>query len=202
MKRLVIVPLIILLLPMPILATTYEPTTYTNDGIAVTVSLQADTPWSAPFNEVVNVTIGVAPLAESVQEVNITSISVIVNSKEADGSDYLIIAAEENTGTPLATGTSYANYSIEMTLAGVSHGLECYFALMVTGNYKNATYQEFFQSLSPDALIGPFVVSASIQSPIVWVGLIVLAVAGLVFVAGIYGVKKSRKRSRRRRLED
>ncbi|MFW9920694.1 MAG: hypothetical protein ACFFED_13905 [Candidatus Thorarchaeota archaeon] len=202
MKRSFVALLLVLLLPTPVLGVTFDPTTYVDDGVAVTVYIQANTPWSAPFNEIVNVSVGVAPLAAAILEVNITSIELIVASEEADGSDFLIIDSADRSGTPLATGTSYANYSTSLQLSGTSHGLDCYFAIMVSGNYGNGTYQDFFQALSPDTLAGPFIISASIQSPIVWVGLIILGVSGVIFVAGIYGVKKSRKRSRRRHLED
>ncbi len=202
MKKLVVLLLTLLLLPTPVMGVSYSPVSFTSDGVEVIVSIQADTPWSAPFSESVNLSIGVTPLIDNTLGVNITSISLIVNSEEADGTGYTVIDADDESGTPLTMGVSYANYSTQLGLSGTGHGLVCYFAVVVTGSYRNGTHQEFFQALSPDNLVGPFVISASLESPIVWVGLIVLAIFGVIFIAGMYGVKKSRKRSSRRRLED
>ncbi len=202
MKRPIVALVLMLLLPSPVLAVAYEPATFSDDGVVVTVNIEAGTPWSAPFTESVNISIGVAPTIAGLQQVNITSLYLIVNLEDADGSDYRIIAAEQVTNSPLATGTSFANYSAELLLSGTTNGLNCYFAIEVSGNYRNATFEDFYQALSPENFVGPFVISASIESPIVWVGLIVLGISTVVCIGGVFGVKKSRKRSRRRSLSD
>ncbi len=202
MKRVSVVFLILLVMPVPMSSIRYEPVSYSDDGVRVFVTVEANTPWTAPFNEKVNVTISVEPLIDQMTQVNITRIDVILNKVEADQSDYILMAADEVSGTPITTGVTFANFTSEFNFASTDSGTECYFAVMVSGAYRNATHIAFFQALSPENLVGPFVVTPSIESPIVWVGLIVMAIAGVIFAAGIYGVKKSRKRSTRKRLSD
>lgn len=202
MKRALAVLIMLLVMPAPSAAYQYEPVSYEDGGVSVTVSIQATTSWIAPFTETVNVSVLAVPLAEGVVGVNITALSLIVNSEQADQSGFILIAAAEKTGSPLATGETAANYSTSMSVNSDKNGQTCFFAVLVAGAYSNVTTQEYFQAASPDNLVGPFTISASVASPIVWVGLIVVSIFMVVFVAGMYGVKKSRKRSRRHRLEE
>lgn len=202
MKRIICLLCLLLLLPIPSNAVVFENASFVSAGVEVFVDIEASTPWSAPFSQHVNLTLSVVPQMQSVSEVNITSISLIVNREEADGSGYSLIAADTDSGTPLATGNEYANYSKQLTLSSSTGGLNCYFAILVSGIYSNVTNQEYFQALSPENLVGPFAISISIISPQSWVGLIVIAISTVVFAAGIYGVKKSRTRAKRHSLLD
>ena len=150
MKQIIPLILLVLLLPVPTAAFAYNPVSYSSEGVTVTVNLNANEAWSAPFTETVNVSIGVTPEASSVLSVNITSVSVIINRKEADQTGYLLMDLDDKTGSPLASGVSFANYSNQFTLRGTESGTECYFAIMVSGSYSNGTHSEYFQALSPD----------------------------------------------------
>jgi hypothetical protein len=202
MNRALAVLIMLLVMPAPSAAYQYEPVSYVNSGVSITVSIRAKTSWTAPFAEAVNVSVIATPLVDGVVGVNITSVSIIVNSEQADQSSFILIAAAEETGSPLATGDTSANYSTSMQIVGDKNGQTCFFAVLVAGAYSNVTVQEYFQSASPDNLVGPFTILASVASPIVWVGLIVVSIFMVVFVAGMYGVKKSRKRTRRHHLEE
>ncbi len=195
--------IILLFTPMMVPFETAAPVVvYTSDNVEVSVDLIAAIPWTAPFEEEVNLTIGVFPLVNNVIHVNITSVNIIVYREEADQSGYRLITAKDHQGTPLAEGTTFANYTDTFLLSGTDYGTDCYFALLVEGYYYNATHLEFYQALSDENLIGPFVIGSSIHTPVAYVGLIVLAIAGVVFIAGVYGIKKSRSRSTRKSLMD
>ena len=202
MKRIMGILVLLLFLPIPTSAVIYETASYENDGVMVYVDVQANTPWTSPFVEKANLTISVVPQIDNSAQINITSVSLIVNRMEVDESGYSLVSAEVITDSPLATGVDHANYTHEFTMSGTSGGLDCYFAILVTGVYSNITDQHFFQALSPENLVGPFIIYVGIASPIAYVGLIVIGLAGIIFIAGVYGVKKSRKRTRRKSLLD
>ncbi len=200
MKRVICLLTILLLIPTPISAVVFETASYIDSGVQVDVSIEASTPWSAPFTEDVNVTIGVTPMSEGVTQTNITSVSLVLYRVEADASGFFLIAADEATSSPLVQGGSTANYTHKFTLSGTAGGLECYFSLLVRGSFGNASTREIYQALSPEDFVGPFVVSTGISSPVALVGLLVIGLSTVVFIAGIYGVKRSRTRRRRKSL--
>ncbi|MHA1909157.1 MAG: hypothetical protein ACW98Y_17815, partial [Candidatus Thorarchaeota archaeon] len=202
MRRIICLLAILLLIPTPTSAVAFDSVSYVSSDVRVDVQMEANTPWSSPFTESVNVTIGVTPLLSGITQTNITSVSLVLHRVEVDDTGYFLISLEEDTGTPLVEGESYANYTNEFSLTGAAGGLECYFSLLVRGVFSNATFQKNFQALGEENLVGPFVISTGISSPVAWVGLIVIAVSSVVFVAGVYGVKASRTRKRRRTLMD
>ncbi|MHA2424233.1 MAG: hypothetical protein ACXAEF_05565 [Candidatus Thorarchaeota archaeon] len=203
MKRNIICLLtILLLIPTPTSALVYDSVSYTSSDVQVDVVIEAGTQWSSPFTENVNVTIGVVPMFTGITETNITSVTLVLYRVEVDASGYFLIAAEEETGTPLVEGGAYANYSNEFSLTGNAGGLQCYFSLLVRGTFGNATSLQSYQALSQEDLVGPFAITTGIGSPVAWVGLIVIGVSSLVFIAGVYGVKRSRTRRRRKSLMD
>lgn len=183
-------------------AVSYERVSYVNDNVEVFVEITANTPWSSPYSETVNVSIDVVPNIENVLGVNITSMTLIVHRAEPDGSSYILINIEKDDSANIVSPNPYANYTNSFTVSERSTGTECYFKLVVEGRYGNGTHFFDFQSMSPDDLVGPFAISPSITTPTVWVGLLVLGVAGIIFIAGIKGIKKSRSRVRRKSLLD
>ena len=194
--------LVILFIVTPVGAVSYEQVSFVDDNVEVFVKISADTPWSSPFSEIVNISIDVVPQDLNVLQVNISRVSLIVNRAEADQSGFVLITLEYETNVNIVSANEYANYTNTFTVSAASTGMDCYFTILVEGSYYNGTHQTFFQSLAPDDLVGPFLISSSIATPTVWVGLLVLAVAGFIFIGGIFGVKKSRSRVRRKSLMD
>ncbi len=202
MKRVICLLAILLLVPIPTSAVVFDSVSYVSSEVQVDVEIQATTPWSSPFTESVNVSIGVVPQINGVTQTNITSVSIILYRVEVDDTGYILITAEEEMGTPLVEGESYANYTNEFILSGASGGLNCFFSILVRGTYSNVTTRQTFQALSQEDLVGPFAIATGISSPVFYVGLIVIAVSTIVIAAGVYGVKKSRTRIKRRSLMD
>jgi hypothetical protein len=95
MNRALAVLIMLLVMPAPSAAYQYEPVSYVNSGVSITVSIRAKTSWTAPFAEAVNVSVIATPLVDGVVGVNITSVSIIVNSEQADQSSFILIAAAE-----------------------------------------------------------------------------------------------------------
>ena len=191
--------ILVLLLPLAS-GVEYEAVEYTDGSMRVSLQISADTPWVAPFSESVSISVNVTPLASAVQEVNVSRISLIVNRLEADQSGYVLVSAENVQGSPLATGLENVSYQRNLTLSGAKYGDNCYFALLVAGSYQNGTELHYFEAASSDDLIGPFSISASIVTPQVWVGIIVLIGAFAFFACGAYGVKKARSEKKKPKL--
>jgi FlaG/FlaF family flagellin (archaellin) len=194
------VALILVLLLPSVSGVEYEAVEYIDGSMRVSVQISADTPWVAPFSESVSISVNVTPPGSAVQEVNVSRISLIVNRLEADQSGYVLVSAENVQGSPLATGLENTTYKTNLTLSGDKYGDNCYFALLVAGSYRNGTELHYFEAVSPDDLIGPFSISASIVTPQVWVGIVVLLGAFAFFACGAYGVKKSRSEKKRSKL--
>jgi hypothetical protein len=201
-KRACVLLCLVLLFPVPVQAVVYEPASYLNDGVVVNVSLQAATPWTAPFVEAVEMNVSVVPAAMNLIHVNITRVSIIVNRADPDELEYSLIAAEEKSGSPLSSGVAYANYTGSFEINGQLNGLECYFAIIVSGSYFNTTGAYYFQAMSPENLVGPFTIGSSLATPTNLVGLAVIGISSLICVAGVFGVKRSRTRVRRKSLLD
>ncbi|MDF1541293.1 MAG: hypothetical protein P1Q69_20515 [Candidatus Thorarchaeota archaeon] len=202
MKRVMGILVLLLLLPIPASAVVYETVSFETDGVIVFVDVEANTPWASPFTENVNLSISVVPQIENSVQINITSVSLILYSMDADQTGYNLIAAEVKSGAPLASGVDQANYTHEFAMTGTSGGLDCFFAILVNGAYSNVTARHVFQALSAENLVGPFAIATGIASPQAWVGLIVIGISTIVMIAGVYGVKMSRTRSRRKTLLD
>jgi hypothetical protein len=195
--------LVVLTLFTPVSAVSFERVSFAHDGVEVFVEISADVPWSSPFTaNKANLTLSVVPQTSNVSHINITEVSLIVNKYYSSDDTYQLISAESNFGSPLVTGTEYANYSTTFEITGNSAGAESYFALLVVGNFRNGSSVIYFQAVSQENLIGPFAILSSIQSPLVYVGIFLFGFFTLVIVAGLYGVKKSRSPVRRRRLLD
>lgn len=199
-KRIALMAVVLLLLLPVSSGMDYEAVEYTDDSINVSVQASASTPWVAPFSEQVELTVNVTPLTSAVQEVNLSRISLIVNKLEADESGYVLVSAENIQDSPLATGVNHVTYQANLTVGGDKYGDNCYFALLIAGSYYNSTELHYFEAASPDNLIGPFSISASLVTPQVWVGIIVLAGAFAFFACGAYGVKTSRSPKKNSKL--
>ncbi|MHA1902347.1 MAG: hypothetical protein ACXADL_02860 [Candidatus Thorarchaeota archaeon] len=195
--------LVVFVLITPVSAVSFERTSFIHDGVEVFVEISADVPWSSPFtaNEA-NLTLSVVPQTSNVSHVNISEVSLIVNKYDSSDDTYQLISAESNFGSPLVTGNAFVNYSTTFEVTGNSAGAESYFALLVVGNYRNGSSVTYFQAVSQEGLIGPFAIRSSLQSPIVYVGILLFVFFTFVIIAGLYGVKKSRSPVRRRRLLD
>ena len=194
--------LLLMVIATPVAGETYERVSYISGDNEIFVEITADTPWTSPFSETVNVSIDVVPTIENVIGVNLTRVTLIVHRAEADGSGYALISLEKDDPVNIVSNNPYANYTHIFSVSESSTGVDCYFALLVEGSYGNGTHHFNFQSSSPDNLVGPFEITASMSTPTVWVGLLAFGIASLVFMAGMYGIKKSKSRVRRKSLLD
>ncbi|MHA2213964.1 MAG: hypothetical protein ACW992_12455, partial [Candidatus Thorarchaeota archaeon] len=83
MSKTAVVILFLSLLMMPTAsATDFSEQSFSNDGVEVSVTVSAATPWSSPFTETVSVSLNIRPLAEGVTEVNITEFILTVHRKD------------------------------------------------------------------------------------------------------------------------
>ena len=194
--------LLLLVIATPVAGVSYDRVSFIDGDTEFFVGITANTPWRSPFSDTVNVSVDVVPNIDNVLSVNITRVTLIVHRAEADASGYVLIALEKDDSANIVSTNPYANYTNSFSVSSSATGMDCYFKLVVEGSYGNGTHLFNFQSESPDDLVGPFTISASIETPTVWVGLLVFGVSGLVFIAGMYGVKKSRSRVRRKSLLD
>ncbi len=199
-KHVVAIALMLLLILPSASGVEYETKEFIDDSIRVSVQLAADTPWVAPFSETVSIAVNVSPMSSALQQVNVSRISIVVNRLETDQSGYVLVSAENVQGSPLKTGIESASYQTNITMIGDKFGESCYFALLIAGSYLNGTALHYFEAASPEDLIGPFSISASIATPQVWVGIIVLAGAFAFFACAAYGVKKSRSQKKKTKL--
>ncbi len=191
MRTSVIALLCVLILISPVVAKQYGPATFTDSGITVEATISGPDMWSAPFDEVVSLSLSVAPALEDVLSVNVTEVTLSINRYTAS-SGYAPIAAETVVlGSP-ATGTDAVNLTVEVELEGVSNSPDCYFAIAVRGSYFDGNSTVEFLATSPDDLIGPFAVAPGLSSPVSQVGIVVTVIFGVLVVLGAYGVKKAK----------
>ncbi|MHA1930181.1 MAG: hypothetical protein ACTSV2_16540 [Candidatus Thorarchaeota archaeon] len=203
MKRGVfVIGLLLLVIATPVSGVTYDRVSYISGDTEIFVEITANTPWRSPFSETVNVSVDVVPTIENVLGVNITRVTLIVLRAEADSSGYNLITLETDNQAHIVSNNPYANYTNSFSVSESKTGTDCYLALVVEGNYENGTHNFNYQAQSPDNLVGPFEISASMATPTVWVGLLAFGIASLVFIAGMYGIKKSKSRVRRKSLLD
>ncbi len=187
----------LLVFPMTVSAVTYAPSTFADDGVQVDVEIESPERWNAPFEEDVNVTLGITPQASVYVNISVTQVVVALQEQEADGS-YTLLAADSYSPPSPVTGIDHVNLTHEFVLTGSGNGLECYFSLTVVGYYYNETGITPFSASSPNDLVGPLTVIPGISSPQSLVGIVVIAAFVVVFVLGAYGVKKSRSTYRGR----
>lgn len=186
------------LLLMP--ATQFDPVTYSDDGVSVTVSIEADTPWVTPFNETVNVSIGVTPLQENITEVNITRVALFVHTSEVDSTDLVLAAIRDYEASPIAAGSSSAEMSRIFRLTGSQSGKESYFSLAVHGAYRNESGVFSFHAFSSETLVGPFEIGRGIQSIQSIVGIAVAAASTILIAVAIVLFRRSQKPRRKKTL--
>ncbi len=189
--------LALLVFPVTLLAIVFDPSTFADDGVQVDVEIESPERWNAPFEEEVNVALGITPQVSVYVNISVTQVVVALQKREADGS-YTLLAADSYSPPSPITGIAHVNLTNDFVLSGSGNGLECYFSVTVVGYYYNETGITPFSASSPDDLIGPLTVIPGISSPQSWVGIIVITAFVVVFVLGAYGVKKSRSPSRRR----
>ena len=186
------------LLLMP--ATQFQPVTYSDEGVTVTVSIEADTPWVTPFNETVNLSIGVAPIQENITQVNITRVSLFVHTSEVDSTDLVLAAIRDYEASPITTGASSAEMTHAFRMKGSQSGKESYFSLAVQGAYRNETGAYSFHALSSETLVGPFEIARGIQSVQSIVGIAVAAASTILIAVAIVLFRRSQKPKRRKTL--
>ncbi len=192
MKKVWLSVILLMILMTPVRATSYAPVTFEGDGVRVIVILTANTPWSSPFSEHVSVNLTVEPLADGVIQTNISSVVIGVNHRTTPGSGFLLMAVDSKQLSPPVTGTTAATFSGTFTLSGNTAGDDCYFAISVAGVYVNGSGTYHYETTSNESLIGPFIVSATIGTPQVLVGLVFTLVFIAVIVLGAIGVRRSR----------
>lgn len=204
MKRFSVIAVVLLMfMALHVPATDYEIASFTEDGVHVDVQITADTPWFSPIIGTVDLNLGVVPLAENVIAVNVTQVIVTVHRKDTSGVGYSLVGAESVEISPAAHGTAHANISETLFISVSQSGAECYFAVSLTGLYSNGTHVSMFSIISPEDIVGPFIISDGLFSPKVIVGIAISVVSVIVIVAGVRLARKNQgQRKRKRLLED
>lgn len=202
MTRVLAARILILFVVMPCSAAEYGPASFTCDGVNVIVAVTADTPWESPFTEEVGLTVGITPQLPGVTQVNVTEVSVSVNRYDSGSATFVLVAAKSRVFSSPVTGSDHANFTTSLLLSGTISGAECYFALAVSGEYTNGTHVIQFLSTSSENLVGPFVISVSVGSPLFVIGLVMMGLFSAIVVLGVFGVKKSQGPAHRRHRLD
>ncbi|MFO7835214.1 MAG: hypothetical protein R6V83_01045 [Candidatus Thorarchaeota archaeon] len=181
-------------------ATQFEPVTYSDDGVSVSVSIETETPWITPFDEFVNVSVQVVPGEENVSQTNITRVSLFVHTSEGDSGDLVLAATSNYEESPIASGESSADVNYTFRMKGSQSGSESYFSLSVQGSYRNESGIYPYHALSSETLIGPFRITRGIYSIQSLVGIAVAAVSTILIAIAIIAFRRSQKPKRRKTL--
>ncbi len=197
--RLAALVLVSLLMLVPFVsAAAYGPASFADGGIQVDVRILASTPWQSPFTEPVNVSLGIIPQTDGVSEVNVSQVIISVHRVESD-STFTLVAADATDFENASFTGAFANITVDTSLSGSLSGVECYFAVYVSGTFWNGTDVVNYEAASEEDFIGPFSITPSTQSAQFLVGIALMGLSALIMTAGIWGVKKSRSERRRHR---
>ena len=202
MKRVLVFLVILSLVVTPVSAVDFPTSTTTEQGVRLYASVSADTPWQAPFIETVTLKLSIEPEDADTQNVTITNVLISLHAKNPTGSGFSLLDATSRIFTEPLIGNEYLNYTDEFTLDSALTGENCYFGVAVQGAYFNSTHQIQYFIASNESFIGPFLILASLATPIVYVGILFAGIFTLVLFVGIVIVKRSRSISKRRRLMD
>ncbi|UCE09349.1 MAG: hypothetical protein JSW61_10260 [Candidatus Thorarchaeota archaeon] len=203
MLRTAVAILIVSLVLLPTASATDFPTqSFTSDGVEVSVTISANTPWYSPFTQSVSVSLSVQPQAEGVTEVNVTEFILTVHRKDISGLGFSLISAESTSFTPAEEGESQVDIVSTVVISGGGLGEECYFGISVLGAYSNSSYSNAFTSTSDEDLIGPFAIRGGIGSPQVIVGIMVTVLFSVILIGGVWVARKNVARRKRRSLLD
>jgi hypothetical protein len=174
----------------------YAPAHYVSNSVSVDVRISAAQSWQSPFTELIGLVLGIVPQAPAVTQVNISQVVLSVHRLEPDETYILVAAASSDIGQGVFDA-GVANISSQVTLSGSISGSNCYFAVLVVGSYWNGTHAAVFNSISSENLVGPFSITPSITSPQSLVGIALVGGFSLLLIAGAYGLRKARSRTRR-----
>ncbi|NWF95797.1 MAG: hypothetical protein HXY34_06610 [Candidatus Thorarchaeota archaeon] len=192
-----VIVLACLIICVPVRAIEFPVASYTDDWIVVDVHLSAPdhVETSIPIN--VTVVIGLVPLSSGVTQINITEVAISIHRAEKGGGFTLAGIGVDRT---LETfNHDHANISRVIRMTATLSGMVCYFAVSVSGTYRNGTDSSLFSCSSNENLIGPFSVYQGLTSPQSLVGLAMTVVFIAAIVLGACGIRKSRRGTRQRR---
>ncbi|MGV9170140.1 MAG: hypothetical protein ACOC38_09405 [Promethearchaeia archaeon] len=181
-------------------ATQFEPVTYSDDGVSVSVSIETETPWITPFDETVNVSVQVVPEEENVSQTNITRVSLFVHTSEGDSGDLVLAATSDHEDSPIVSGESSVDVNHTFRMKGSQSGSESYFSLSVQGSYRNESGIYPYHALSSETLVGPFRITRGIYSIQSLVGIAVAAVSTILIAIAIIAFRSSQKPKRKKTL--
>jgi hypothetical protein len=200
-KRLIPFFILLLITVQPATAIIFEGASYAQDGVRVTAVVQAEVPWESPFTEAVNLTLTVTPLDENVINVTISTVSFTVHAEEP-GEGYLLLASRTHNYAEPILGVSNATSSIMLEVSGSGTGEACYYGISVEGTFANSTGIFSYSTVSPENLVGPYVISLSVLSPQFLVGLGFIIFFLVITAVGVKVVRRIRKTPERRSLLD
>lgn len=200
MKRVAVAILLIAILFMPVAAIDYGPATYidSDSDAIIQVEISADTPWTTPFTEEVSIDIDIEIDQEDVTQVNITGLVVSVQRYEEGTDTYSVATVETVDFDTVISNADYANLSETFTMTGSIPSYQCYFAIALTYSYTNSSGTFYFQSTSPDNLLGSFTIAPGTSSAQFLVGVLVILVSTIIVAAGAYAAKKSKEPKKKR----
>jgi hypothetical protein len=183
----------------PVSAVTFDAASYTQDAVHVSAVVQAQVPWESPFTRTINLSIAVAPQLENITSVSITEVLVSIHAEEPGG-DYLLLTSRNYVLPEPVTDEANATTSLTVELSGTGTGDVCYFGISVEGSYSNSTGTFAYSTISPEDLVGPFVISLSVASPQFLVGLGFIIFFLVITGLGVTAVRRIRSSPKRRPL--
>ena len=199
MKRLLPLLIALLLVAHPVSAVTFGSASYTQDDVRVSAVVQADFPWESPFTQTINLSLAVELQLENITGVSITEVLVSIHAQEPSG-NYLLLSSKNHVFLEPVTDEINATTNLSLELSGTGTGDVCYFGISVEGSYSNSTGTYAYSTLSPENLVGPFVITLSIASPQFLVGLGFIIFFLVITGVGVTAVRRMRTSPGRRPL--